>query len=64
MSPGVVSISGAKDETITLVIERAQATAGESGYRGTIHSKKSGTFNISGTLIPFLAPVDAEAGSP
>ena len=45
---------------LRVAIDRRQVKNGELTYTGKIHSKKSGGFNIRGTLIPLLAPVEAE----
>jgi len=60
-SRGTVTIAKSRNETVVLTIERAQVPAnGSYEYRGTIQSLKDGPFQINGTVVPLLAPAQAE----
>lgn len=57
-SPQTVSIEGG--DKITLTIERDKVVNGEYVYHGKIHSKRTGGFDIKGTLLGLLAPSSAD----
>ena len=58
-----ITIRKSAGETVVLTIERgAVSAAGTYEYAGTIQSLKDGTFRVSGTVVPLLAPAQAEEG--
>ncbi len=60
-SKGTVTIQKSVNEAVVLTIERGAVPAsGTYEYRGTIQSLKDGTFRVSGTVVPLLAPAQAE----
>ncbi|HVO52140.1 MAG TPA: hypothetical protein VMV60_14185 [Thermoanaerobaculia bacterium] len=60
-SKGTITIRKSAGETVVLTIERgAVSAAGTYEYAGTIQSLKDGTFRVSGTVVPLLAPAQAE----
>src|SRR5262249_35450719 len=58
-SRGTVTIQKSVNEAIVLTIDRAAAASGTYEYKGTIQSLKDGTFRVSGTVVPLLAPAQA-----
>ena len=55
-SSETISIDGEKAGRIVLTIDRSAIVNGSYEYKGTIHSKKAGGFNIRATVIPLFAP--------
>jgi hypothetical protein len=60
-SPTTVSIPNWHGESFAVTLHRENFTAGQYVYTGTILSKVSGQFVLSGTLTPFLAE---QSGTP
>jgi hypothetical protein len=55
-SPTQVTLDRARNEAISIVLDRATVRSGSYAYEGTIRSRQSGGFQINGLVVPFLTP--------
>jgi hypothetical protein len=56
-SPAQVMLDRARNEAISITLDRTAVRAGSYSYEGTIRSRQSGGFQINGLVVPFLTPV-------
>jgi hypothetical protein len=61
VSRGTITVPGWRNESIALTLHRGDFSAGQYVYTGTIVSRVSGRFAISGIVTPFMAE---ESGQP
>ena len=59
-SPGIVTLSDARNEVVTLQIKKSDIVNGSYKHNGTIKSKQPGGFNINASAVSFLSPVAGE----
>jgi hypothetical protein len=60
VSKETITINGsrnARGEVVVLQLKQADFAGAPYRYDGVIHSKRSGGFDINGSLVPFLAPL-------
>ncbi|HEY6066648.1 MAG TPA: hypothetical protein VIY96_10845, partial [Thermoanaerobaculia bacterium] len=63
-SPDVISIDGERGGAIARTYARGDQVGGRYRFDGTIHSKRSGGFNVHGEVFAFLAPVRSSEVTP
>jgi hypothetical protein len=60
LSPGTITVPGWQNEATVLTLRRGDFSNGQYVYTGTIVSRVSGSFSISGIVTPFLAEQSGE----